>query len=320
MARVCKIIASILSIAIAVCAFVLILRSGMDPHENSAPSTQPTVLGTEPTTPAPNVTVDFGPMPSDPWAEYPDGICIYTVPKQNFIATVMLIRDPSKVYLATSGNSFSLDKEGTRLPNQLRTEGAIAGINAGAFNDDGSSGKHVGSLPIGMVISEGEVLWDDGKSFYGFVGMTEEHKLYVADKITKEDVETYQIRDGCCFGPVLIKDGVVNENARDFMEGYNARTAIGQKADGTIVFLCIDGRQVGSIGATYSEFLDMVTELDVVNACGLDGGASTTMVYRDTYGRYGQAGKILQVNSYALIQENPRRMPTFFMVRPERGG
>ena len=95
MARVCKIITPILSIAIALCAFVLILRSGMDPHENSAPSTQPTVLGTEPTTPAPKVTVDFGPMPSDPWAEYPDGICIYTVPKQNFIATVMLIRDPS---------------------------------------------------------------------------------------------------------------------------------------------------------------------------------------------------------------------------------
>ena len=134
------------------------------------------------------------------------------------------------------------------------------------------------------------------------------------------DIDSLNIRDGCCFGPVLIKDGKVNEKARDFMEGYNARTAIGQKADGTIVFVCIDGRQVGSIGATYSEFVDLVTELEVVNACGLDGGASTTMVYRDTYGRYGKAGKIIQVNSYALIQENPRRMPTFFMVRPNQEG
>jgi hypothetical protein len=96
---------------------------------------------------------------------------------------------------------------------------------------------------------------------------------------------------------------------------FNARTVIGQRADGTIIFLCIDGRQAGSIGATYADAMELIATLGAVNACNLDGGASTVMTYRDTYGRYGKAGEVVMCTSYALIQASPRRMPTFFMVR-----
>ena len=56
-------------------------------------------------------------------------------------------------------------------------------------------------------------------------------------------------------------------------------------------------------------------ELGAVNACTLDGGASTSMVYKDTYGLYGTPGNIVMCSSYYLFQAMPRRMPTFFMVR-----
>jgi hypothetical protein len=45
------------------------------------------------------------------------------------------------------------------------------------------------------------------------------------------------------------------------------------------------------------------------------------MLYRDNYGLYTDADKpwgndIAMINNYSLLQKEPRRMPTFFMVRP----
>lgn len=289
-------------------------------HPAIVTTTQKPLLPDEPTVPTPSTRLEYAQPQEDPWLQHPDGIMIHQMEKQNFIAHVMLIRDPSQVYLATSGDSFSLNREGTRLLHQMKTEGAIAGINAGAFNDDGTAGTHVGSIPIGLVVSEGKILWDDGKSYQGFVGMTTENQLYVADKIDRATVEQMNIRDGCCFGPVLIKDGEINPNINYSLDFINSRTAIGQRSDGTVIFVCIDGRQVGSIGANYGELQALMVELGAYNACTLDGGASTIMAYRDDYGIYGKAGQIVSVSSYSLFQANPRRMPTFFMVRPAEEG
>lgn len=261
------------------------------------------------------VSVQFAGDTADEWADCPDGIRIETLHGETFTAHVMLIRDPSNVYLATSSDTFDISINGNRIPTQMKKEGAIAGINGGAFNDDGTANSYIGSLPIGMVVSEGKVLWDDGKSYDGFVGLTQDDVLVVADTIDRTAVEEMNIRDGCCFGPVLLKDGQVNESVYDTDTSFNARTAIGQRADGTIIFLCIDGRQAGSLGATYIDTMELMKELGAVNACNLDGGASTVMTYRDTYGLYGNAGDVIMCNSYALIQASPRRMPTFFMVR-----
>ena len=267
----------------------------------------------------PQVVVEFADDSGDVWADHPDGIRLERVYGRTYTAHVMLIRDPSTVYLATSSDTFSLSMNGNRMPGQMKQEGALAGINAGAFNDDGTANSYIGSIPIGMVISDGKILWDDGKSYDGFVGLTRDHTLVVADTIDRTAVEEMNIRDGCCFGPVLIKDGQINEKVYGIDTSFNARTAIGQRADGTIIFLCIDGRQAGSLGATYGDVLELMAQLGAVNACNLDGGASTVMAYRDTYGLYGKAGNVVMCNSYALIQASPRRMPTFFMVRNPEG-
>ena len=60
--------------------------------------------------------------------------------------------------------------------------------------------------------------------------------------------------------------------------GANPRTAVGQKADGTLVFYTIDGRKSGySIGATLTQVAQRLIELGCVNALCLDGGGSTTL-------------------------------------------
>ena len=253
---------------------------------------------------------------TDEWEGHPDGIRIEKVSGDTYNAHVMIIRDPSRVYLATSSNNFSTAKTGTRITEQIETEGAIAAINAGAFFDDGTSNPMVGAYPEGLVISEGAVVWKSGKAPQeGFVGFNNDNVMIVAKTMTAEKAMEIGIRDGCCFGPVLIMNNAVNEEAYNAKSGLNPRTAIGQRADGAVIFLCIDGRQASSMGGTYADIIDIMVEYGAVNACNLDGGSSTVMLYRDH-----QTGEVSMINSYSLLQEKPRRMPTFIMVRPESEG
>ena len=60
--------------------------------------------------------------------------------------------------------------------------------------------------------------------------------------------------------------------------GAAPRTAVGQRADGTLVFYTIDGRKSGhSIGATLTQVAQRLIELGCVTALCLDGGGSTTL-------------------------------------------
>ncbi len=68
--------------------------------------------------------------------------------------------------------------------------------------------------------------------------------------------------------------GVVSGLPKD----VNPRTAVGQKADGTLVFYTIDGRKSGhSIGASMTQVAARLIELGCVSAMCLDGGGSTTL-------------------------------------------
>ena len=77
----------------------------------------------------------------------------------------------------------------------------------------------------------------------------------------------------------------------------------------------LTSRQAGSIGATYKDIIDILQEYGAVNACNMDGGSSSIMYYRDTEGRYGEAGQVQMINSYSVLQSEPRRMPDFWMVK-----
>ncbi|MBR6595616.1 MAG: phosphodiester glycosidase family protein [Oscillospiraceae bacterium] len=257
---------------------------------------------------------------SDEWAGFPDGIRIEEYKGETYNAHIMIIRDPAQIYMATSTDgAFNMNTPGTRIHNEIADEGAIAAINAGAFNDDGSANAYVGSIPAGLLMVNGEVKsnqFHDLVPEEGFAGFTNDNILVVAKSMTADKAKELGIRDGCEFGPVLIMNGTVNQEAYNANSGYNPRTAIGQRADGAVIFLCIDGRQASSLGGTYRDVIDIMVEYGAVNACNMDGGSSSVMMYLDSQGRYGEAGEYVMINSYSLLQSEPRRMPNFWMVRP----
>ena len=256
---------------------------------------------------------------SNEWDNYPDGIRIERRSGDTYNAHIMIVKDPSRVCMGTSTEKFSTAIPGKRI-TEVMAENAdvIAAINAGAFNDDGTASSTVGSTPLGLVMSDGNCVWTSGKQpgLEGFAGFNEDNILVVSkSNLTKAQAEEMKIRDGCCFGPVLIMNGEVNLEAYNDKSGFNPRTAIGQRADGAVIFVCIDGRQAGSMGGYYSDIIDIMQEYGAVNACNMDGGSSSVMMYRDVNGKLGTAGETVMVNNYSLLQSQPRRMPNFWLVR-----
>ena len=258
---------------------------------------------------------------NDEWANYPDGIRIERVSGDTYNAHVMIVRDPSTVYIGVSNEGgYSRNIPGKRITEMMEaTPDAIAAVNAGAFFDNGTSDPSVGSTPEGLVVSNGATVWKTGappNGITGFAGFNKDNILVVSKKnLTQKEAEEQNIRDGCCFGPVLIMNNEVNMEAYNNNSGFNPRTAIGQRADGAVIFVCIDGRQVGSSGGTYADIINIMEEFGAVNACNMDGGSSSVMMYRDERGLFGEAGATTMINNYSLLQSQPRKMPNFWMVR-----
>ncbi len=236
----------------------------------------------------------------DEWKDYPEGIRIEKIKGGTYRAYVMLIRDPSRVYVGTS-SKFNGNAPGLRILEAVEREGAVAAINGGGFPDAGGVGN--GAEPVGIVISKGEHLYGGMNSRYTAVAGITNNGVLVVGNLTPKECLDMGVRDALCFGPILMVNGepaqISGANG-----SLNPRTAIGQRADGTIIFVCVDGRMPSSPGATYADLIDIFVEYGAVNALNLDGGSSTHMVYN---------GELVNVSSSLY---GPRRMPTFFMVRP----
>ena len=228
-----------------------------------------------------------------------DGIIVDEVKGEGFSGYMMIVLDPSRVIMGSVPSSYH--GRGYTIEQMVKKFDAVAGINAGGFEDPNGEGN--GSIPDSMTVFEGEVYYAHRGTRQGFVGLDSNHVLHVG-KPKKEDIEAWDIQYGASFGPVLIANGEVALPA-DNVGGLNPRTAIGQRSDGAILMLVIDGRQVISIGATLQDLVDIFLEYGAVNACNLDGGSSSMMWYKDGY-----------INNTASVI-GIRPVPTSFVVLKE---
>lgn len=255
---------------------------------------------TQPTEGEDEGTQNSGPV-ADEWGlvdEDGDGIIIEPVKGEGYSGYMMVVKDPSRVIMGSVPTSFG--GRGYTVAEMVAQFDAVAGINAGGFYDPDGTGN--GSIPETLVVYDGEVYYEGKGTRAGFVGFDSNYIMHVANTITSTEIKARDIQYGVCFGPVLVANG---EPCDVNISGVNPRTAIGQRSDGAVLMLVIDGRQVISLGATHQDLIDIFMDFGAVNACNLDGGSSTLMWYGGDY-----------VNNCASVV-GIRPVPTTFLVLKE---
>ena len=227
------------------------------------------------------------------------GITIEDIKGPSFKGKVMLIKDPKRVKLAVTKE---IGVTGERVSDLVKDFGAIAGINAGGFYDP--NGKGNGAFPDGLTMHDGKLVHNNvGDQAVNIVGFDDQGKMVIG-KMTATQLEEKHIREAVTFEPNLIVEGK-SMISGDGGWGIAPRTGIGQLADGTVIFVVIDGRQpTWSIGATLRDLMNVFNDYHAVNAINLDGGSSSELVYN---------GKVMN-KLWNIFGE--RYIPTAFVVTP----
>ena len=217
---------------------------------------------------------------------------------------LLIVREPKSVILGTSGR-FGVDP-GLQLTEMVAKYNGLAGTNAGGFIDNNGLGN--GGTPTGMVISEGEILYGEASTRYNVIGLDKDGVLLVGTMTGREALDrgmkygvSFVTHDGIA-SSLIINGEVQTQNCGP---GVNPRTAIGQREDGAILLLVLDGRSSKTLGATLENVVDIMLQYGAINAGNLDGGSSSVMVYGDEI-----------INNCASVT-GPRGIPTGFIVLRE---
>jgi len=203
-----------------------------------------------------------------------DGIDIFDVHGDTYKGKMMVVYDPSRVKVATL-DYYDYNAPGLTLSQLVQKYDCVAGVNGGKYDDE--IGMGTGGMPEGVIFSEGKLRFGDPGTAYEIYGFTNDNVLVVG-RMTAGYAQSIGMRDAVSFGPSLIVNGKSAQYSGSG-SGLNPRTAIGQRENGDVLLLVIEGRQPSSLGATMGDLITVMEEYGAVNAANLDGGMSSSMYY-----------------------------------------
>lgn len=221
------------------------------------------------------------------------------------VGKLAVIYDPSKVIIGTSKNiGSSLEKNHGQFVYEItKRYDAVIGTNAaGFFDPDWNS---TGGVPRGVVISQGKLIANNGGIDNRLVGFNKDNKLVLARMNANEALRA-GIRDAVQWSPFLIVNG-----KKSFVKGNGGwgnanRTAIGQRADGIVLLLVMDGRSSVTAGADMVDLAEIMYDYGAINAANMDGGTSSSMVLNH---------KIITNPRNSSYQAKTRPVPTAWIVK-----
>lgn len=150
-------------------------------------------------------------------------------------------------------------------------ENVVAAVNGMAFN----TSSYVNT---GTIIMNGKDFTKNNADTYYYFAVLNDGSAVIRDPGTPTD----DVKEGLSVWQMLVDNG-------EFLpisdSSLHPRTAIGVRYDGTVVLVCVDGRQSPiSCGATLTELAYIMKSLGCVRAGNLDGGSSTTMLAKNSCG------------------------------------
>jgi len=144
----------------------------------------------------------------------------------------------------------------------------------------------------GIIIRDGKVLSDRTrkKGSKGFPNLDclaiwpdGDMKVYYSDEMTAEQYLEAGAVDVLSFGPILIRDGKLNEKGLDkYGSSHAQRTAVGMVEKGHYWFMMLEGRIKRSTGDGIQFLADKLMDKGCTIGFNLDGGESACIVFMDT--------------------------------------
>ncbi|PRR81303.1 phosphodiester glycosidase family protein [Clostridium vincentii] len=207
-----------------------------------------------------------------------------------FKGYALVIKDPTRVKV---GITSKLNKEGETVSEIADNYDAVAAINGGYFTDDEGAEKWTsnGGIPVGYLMSEGKELHNGvGPGSTTMVAITQDGLMQVG-KFTVAELKEKNISEAMTYKD---KETLVNggEAVPIYEESSSPRTMIGQRKNGSIVFVILDSKNPETrMAATLKEAQEVMIKLGCYTAVNLDGGKSATMYLND---------EVINNPSYAL--------------------
>ena len=191
----------------------------------------------------------------------------------NIYVADVTVSDASDLKTALANNTYGRNITDT-TSDMAANNNAVLAIN----------GDYYGARQSGYVIRNGKLYRDtSGNRDALVIQKNGEFKFVSESETSASDL----LQDGALqvfsFGPVLLSNGEISVGENDevgMAMASNPRTAIGYLGNNHYVFVVSDGRTSESAGLSLYELASFMKELGVKDAYNLDGGGSSTMVFK----------------------------------------
>ena len=191
----------------------------------------------------------------------------------NIYVADVTVSDASDLKTALANNTYGRNITDT-TSDMAANNNAILAIN----------GDYYGARQSGYVIRNGKLYRDTSGNRDALVIQKNGEFKFVSESETSA---SELLQDGALqvfsFGPVLLNNGEISVGENDevgMAMASNPRTAIGYLGNNHYVFVVSDGRTSESAGLSLYELASFMKELGVKDAYNLDGGGSSTMVFK----------------------------------------
>lgn len=218
-------------------------------------------------------------------------------------AYLAAIYDASKISV---GVSKYIGVGGQYIYDMAKQQNAVLAINGGGFYDPGYNSN--GANPLGVTIADGKIITDDtyASNNGGLIGFNLANQLVLMRDATASEAIDAGVRDAVTMGPFLIVNGKMADIKGNGGWGVAARTAIGQRKDGIVLFLVVDSNEFRTKGASIRDLAEIMERYGAINAANLDGGTSSAMV---------ENGELLNDPINSALEHKTRGIPTIFKVK-----
>ena len=171
-----------------------------------------------------------------------------------------------------------------------KKNGVVFAMNADYFTyrvDVNASGR-----ATGVVIRDGNILYDDpypekkslNPNYFPNLDMLAcfpdgRLEVYRSFEITAKELVEQGAYDVYSFGPYLMKDGKLSQQAYDANDSKNPRCALGMVEPGHYVYIMAEGRLKRSNGLNLSYLAKLMRAKGCENAFNFDGGQTAVLIF-----------------------------------------